>query len=55
MSARKKKILCITALLIIAAAAVVLCANCFTARRADEYDGTLVDRYHDALMIQEGV
>ena len=42
MTIRKKRVIFITAFLIIAAVAITLCVNYFTGNPADEFEGTLV-------------
>ncbi|HKL99898.1 MAG TPA: hypothetical protein VJZ06_08325 [Mobilitalea sp.] len=42
MTIRRKRILIIAALLIIAAIAIVLCVNYFTGEATDTFEGTLV-------------
>ncbi len=45
MSIRVKRVIFITAFLIVAAVAVVLCVNYFTGTKIDEYEGTLVQSF----------
>jgi flagellar basal body-associated protein FliL len=43
MTLKKKRLILITVLIIIAAVTIVLCVNYFTKSQVYEFDGTLVD------------